>query len=244
MSLFDKVKKVAKETIDEMKAKRDREKVLWDLTKSQLYDLAIDYGVPITKGMPKEDMISELSKCKELMIKDVMKKTRKKRKTIKRKTKTTKIEDVEMEQEIIRTEKITTRVKKKSISYDKTVKRILTNFDPIIKRKTRERNLEAQLVQSLRAVLDPGVVDYQQRAKSGRVDIAIGSDIAIELKLINSPSQLISLQGQLFNYAQEYKKLYCWIYDSNKCIKPRDFTKFKKNLKTMSLENVVVIKKP
>ena len=72
----------------------------------------------------------------------------------------------------------------------------------------------------------------------------IRKDVGIELKLVSSPSQFPSLQGQLFNYAQEFQKIYCWLYDCSKSIKPRDLNLFKNNLKKMNLDNVEVIMRP
>jgi len=63
-------------------------------------------------------------------------------------------------------------------------------------------------------------------------------------RALYAPSQLKSLQGQLFDYAQEYQKMYCWVYDVNQAISPREFNQFKSNLKKMGLKNVEIIKRP
>jgi len=245
MSLFDKLKDKTKETYDKLKARNERKKVLNDLTKTQLYDLAVDYGVPLSKSMDKEEMVSKLSKCDDLSIKTIMQRASKSYKKSMKTTRKRKTEDLEVEQEIVRTERIRTKVtKRKEISYDSVVYKVLQKFDPIVKRNTKERNLEAQLVQALRMTVGSENVDYQQRAKSGRLDIVVGKDVGIELKLVSSPSQFASLQGQLFNYAQEFEKIYCWLYDCNKSIKLRDLNLFKDNLKKMGLDNVKVIMRP
>jgi len=209
MSLFDKLKDVAKQTLEEYKAKKAREKVLWDLTKSQLYELGADYDVPLTKTMSKEEMIEELSKCEKLTVKTIMKRAKRKKRT---RTKTIRgkvSEDVEVEQEIIRTEKITTRVRKRKISRTEIkIKKELVGFKPIIRKKTKERDIEAQLVQRLQVKFGEDKINYQERARSGRIDIVVDDDYAIELKLLTSPSQLTPLLGQALNYASEYKKLF------------------------------------
>lgn len=209
MSFFDKVARAAVDTASELKARSDRRKVLQDLTESQLYELGIEYGVPLTRGMSKEQMISQLAACKKLSIKVIMKEGRGKMEKTARVRETKKAEDLEIEQEIVRTEKITTKIskKKEEITYDSEVRKVLEGFKPIIRAKTKESDVEAQIVQTLRAVVGPDNVDYQQKARSGRLDIVVGRDIGIELKLMYSPSQLKALQGQLFDYSKEYKNL-------------------------------------
>ena len=49
-------------------------------------------------------------------------------------------------------------------------------------------------------------MDYQQRAKSGRLDIVVGDDIGVELKLLYTPSQLKSLARELI-YMLEHRQL-------------------------------------
>jgi len=215
------------------------------LTKTQLYDLAANYDVPLLKNMSKEEMIEDLSKCDKLTVKTIMNWGKKKPKKRTRTTRKIISEDMEMEQEIIRTERITTRVKKRKVSRIETrIKKQLTSFSPIIRKKTKERNIEAQLVQRLQVTIGDEMVNYQERARSGRVDIVVANDYAIELKLITSPSQLTSLIGQAFKYSKEYPKLFIWLYDVRKTLKRTDIKQFKKDLQDARIRNVEVIVKP
>lgn len=250
MDFFQKVTDFAKVKIQEQKERMDKEKALDNLTKDQLLELAVDHGVPISRGEAKEDMISSLASCKELTVKDIMKKALQKTKTkeiisknIKRKVKE---EDIEVEQEIERTEKIRTTIKKKTkeIEFDAEVSKIVGNFEPIIKKDMKEKDVEGQLVQSLRAIIPKEKVDYQQRGRSGRADIVIGRDIAIELKLISGSSQLMALKGQLHSYSKEYDKLYVWMYDLNNVLKHQTLDTFKKELNEMGIKNTEVVKRP
>ncbi len=250
MGFFQKVGEFAKVQIQEQKQRADKQKALENLNKDQLLELAAEHGVPVSKSDSKEDMVLSLASCKELTVKDIMKEAIKKSKTrevvsksIKRKVKE---EDLEIEQEIERTEKIKTTIKKKTreIEYDSEVSKILDNFDIVAKKDMKEKDIEGQLVQALRAIIPKEKVDYQQRGKSGRADIVIGKDIAIELKLISGTSQLMALKGQLHSYSQEYDKLYVWMYDLNNVLKPQALNKFKTDLNEMGVKNIEVIKRP
>ena len=250
MDFFQKVTDFAKVKIQEQKERLDKEKALDNLTKDQLLELAVEHGVPVSKSDAKEDMIASLAGCKELTVKDIMKTAIQKTKTkevvsksIKRKVKE---EDVEVEQEIERTEKIRTTIKKKTreIEFDTEVSKIVRTFEPIIKKDMKKKDVEGQLVQSLRAVIPKEKVDYQQRGRSGRADIVIGRDIAIELKLINGASQLMALKGQLHSYSKEYEKLYVWMYDLNNVLKHQTLDNFKKEIAEMGIKNIEVVKRP
>ena len=119
----------------------------------------------------------------------------------------------------------------------------MKQFKPIVARKKmlKERELEAQMVQSLSAVFGPSKVNYQERARSGRVDIVVANKYAIELKIITSPSQLMAMMGQLMKYSEEYDKIFLWMYDVRSQLKPKDVNDFKKMTKKASITNLEII---
>lgn len=83
----------------------------------------------------------------------------------------------------------------------------------------------------------------QQRGKSGRADIVVDGKIAIELKIINSLTQLFQLKGQLDEYNKEYTKIFCYLYDERNSISPKSFNEFEKDIKRFGI-NAAIIKKP
>jgi len=250
MEFLRKTKDFAKDQIQKEQGRMEREKALNNLNKDQLMELAVDYGIAISREDAKEDIVYKMSRNDKLTVKEIMQKSIRKTKpkttiskTIKKRIKE---EDLEVEQEIERTEKIKTTIKRKTkeIEFDSDVSKIINNFEIIKKKDMKERDVEGQLVQSLRTIIPKEKVDYQQRGRSGRADIVIGRDIAIELKLISGASQLMSLKGQLHSYSKEYDKLYVWMYDLNNVLKPQTMDTFKKELSEMGVKNIEVIKRP
>jgi len=250
MDFFQKVTGFAKERIKEENERSSREKALMNLNKDQLLELAAENGISVSRADSKETIVYDISKCKDLTIKDIMKKTisKKEGKAVfnKKISKTIKEENVEVEQEITRTENIKTTVKRKTreVKFEAEVSKTLKNFDIVIRKDMKEKNIEEQLVQALRAIIPKEKVDYQQTNKRGRADIVIGKDIAIELKLITGQSQLMPLKGQLHSYSKEYDKLYVLLCDQNNILKPQTLDTFKKELKEMNIQNIEVYKKP
>ncbi len=111
------------------------------------------------------------------------------------------------------------------------------------KKELKERELEAQMVQSLSAIFGPDKVNYQERARGGRVDIVVDSKYAIELKVINSSTQLTGMVGQVMKYSKEYEKVFLWIYDIKSQLKTKDVNEFKNMMKQASVKNLEVIQK-
>ena len=248
MSLFDKVVSFTQDKVKEQKERAAKEKALGNLTRDQLLDLAIEHGIPISKNSSREDMILECAKHKELTVKDIMKKmkTTKEPKIVasKKLIKKAQTEDVEVEQEITRTERIKTTIKsKKTSEYEEIIFNTLKKFTPVRKKDLKEKDIESQLYQRLTALLPEEKTSMQQRGKSGRADIVVDGKIAIELKMINSLTQLFQLKGQLDEYNKEYKKIFCYLYDEKNSISPQNFKEFEKDLKRMGI-NAEIIKKP
>jgi hypothetical protein len=253
LSFFDKVVTFTKDKVKENREKLEKQKALENLSKDQLLELAIDHGIPVSKSASKEDMILECASNKELTVKDIMRKLKTREKVFKpqiavskKAIKTVQTEDFEVEQEITRTESIKTTVKKKTreIKFEAEVSKILKDFDIVIKKDMREKDIEGQLVQALRVIIPKEKVDYQQISKRGRADIVVGKYIAIELKLITGQSQLMALKGQLHSYSKEYDKLFVLLCDQNNVLKPQTLDTFKKELKEMNIKNIEVFKKP
>jgi hypothetical protein len=261
MSFFDKLKDAgkkagekiqegAKKQVDKMKDRRNARNMLKTLRKSDLQKFCDEYGVSFEKSMTKNELIdqinfSSLSYDTELVT-DFFDSIR--RKVPKQFTRIYE-EDVEIEQEItrtetIRTEKVKTKVKKTSRTLTK-LRSHLKQFKPIVARKKalKERQLEAQMVQSLSAIFNPSKVNYQERARSGRVDIVVDDKYAIELKVVTSPSQLTAMVGQVMKYSQEYDKVFLWMYDIRSQLKTKDVNDFKKMMKQATVNNLEIIQK-
>ena len=229
MSLFDKLKSRGKKALGDFQARTARVKVLRDLNKTQLYELGAEFGVPLTKSMSKEEMIEKLAGRSELTVKKIMRKGLKKSKK---------------KRDVLRTKKIVTKATKRKTSViESKLRKQLNSFNPIIGKRTKERNVEAQLVQRLQAVLGDEKINYQERTRAGRTDIVVANDYAIEIKLMTSPSQLTPLIGQALRYSKIYSKLFIWIYDVRKSLKKADINRFKTDLKDHLIKNVEVIVK-
>ena len=249
MSIFDKVISFTQDKVKENKERAAKEKALENLTKEQLLELAIDHGISVSKNASKEDMILECAKNKELTVKDIMKKLKIKKVTkpqiavSKKAIKKVQTEDVEVEQEIVRTESIKTTIKSKKVSeYEEIILKTLKIFTPIHKRDMKERDIQDQLISKLTVLIPPDKVNWEQRGKSGRADIVVNDKIAIELKLINSPQQLIPLKSQLDEYNKEYKEIFCYMYDERRSIKPQNFKEFEKDLKRYGINAEIILK--
>jgi hypothetical protein len=250
LSIFDKVISFTQDKVKENKERAAKEKALENLTKEQLLELAIDHGIPVSKNASKEDMILECAKNKELTVKDIMKKLKTKEKVTKpqiavskKAIKKVQTEDVEVEQEIVRTESIKTTIKSKKMSeYEEIILKTLKTFTPIHKRDMKERDIQDQLISKLTVLIPPDKVNWEQRGKSGRADIVVNDKIAIELKLINSPQQLVPLKAQLDEYNKEYKKIFCYMYDERRSIKPQSFKEFEKDLKRYGINAEIILK--
>ena len=261
MSFFDKLKDAskkagakiqeeAKKQTDRMKDRRNAMKMLKTLKKSDLIKFCDEYGVDFEKSMTKKELIDQInfsgvSKNTELVMDFFDSIKRKVPKQFSRAI----VEDVIIEQEITRTETIRTeRVKTKVKKTTRTITKLrshLKQFKPIVTRKKvlKERDLEAQMVQSLSAIFGPEKVNYQERARSGRVDIVVDDKYAIELKVINTSSQLTGMVGQVMKYSQEYDKVFLWMYDIKSQLKTKDVTDFKKMMKRASVDNLEIFQK-
>jgi len=259
MSLFDKIKdaskkagtrlqETAKKQVEKMKDRREAMNMLKTLRKSELIKFCDEYGIDFNKSMNKNKLIdkinfSNISINTEIVV-DFFESIKRK---IPRQFSRERVEDVEIEQEIIRTETIKTeKVKTKIKKTIKTITKLrshLKDFKPIVTRKKqlKERELEAQMVQSLSALFGTNKVNYQERARSGRVDIVVDGKYAIELKVITSPSQLISMVGQVMNYSKEYDRVFVWMYDRRSQLKTKDVNDFKKMMKQASVNNLEVL---
>lgn len=216
-----------------------KEELLYLMNTKQLRELAKKHKVPLeTKSFlfgtekitKKQDIISTLdsklspSRIRQygqaisLVAKPKVKKVPKSTKKKKRGKKSVKItEEVEMEQEIVRTEQIKTRIRK-TRTVEKEISRELEAFSPMVRGRFREKNLENQLVQWLKRPFED--VDYQVPCRSGKVDVVVDGKYAIELKIASAPSQLKSFLGQVFEYSREFEKVFLLIYDSSGSIKP------------------------
>ena len=240
-----KVGEEAKRRIEERKLKKDKIELLNDLDKNDLINLCFEYDVPVSRRWDRDKIIKNIVDSDEPSLIDISKYMERilidKSKIIR----VSKKEDLDVEQEIIRTERIKTRVRrKKEATIVSTLRKQLKSFNPIVRRTTKERNVEAQMVQRLRAILGDEKVNYQERSRSGRIDVVVDNDYAIELKLMASPSQLTPLLGQAIVYSKDYKKLFVWIYDVKNSLKRADIKRFEKNLKDSKATNVEVIVKP
>jgi len=251
MSFWKKLSKVAKDVgkkaieegkkkAEELKLQSQKRELLRTLKKNDLLNLAMDFEVPVTQMMRKEEIISRLAKNKSLTIKAIMtfskqvkRKSRRKRKFV--------AEEMEIEQEIVRTERIKTRVRKVS-SIEKKLLKELKEFKPLVRGRFREKNLENQLLIWLQRPFEK--VDYQVPSRRGKVDIVVDGKYAIELKLVSSPSQLHTFLGQIFAYSREYEKVFLVIYDSRGSIKPANIRELEEFFKEMNVTNVEIIKKP
>ena len=232
---------------------RDRKEaldMLKILRKSDLIKFCDEYGVDFSKSMTKNDLLDQINFSSlpintEIVV-DFFESIKRK---IPRQFSKTVVEDLEIEQEITRTETIKTeQVKTKVKKTTKTItllKSHLKNFKPIIRKRSqfKERNLEVQMVQSLQAAFGPNKVNYQERARGGRVDIVVDDKYAIELKVITSPTQLTSMVGQVMKYSREYDQVFVWMFDSKSQLKTKDVNEFKKMMKQASVNNLEVLVK-
>jgi len=261
MSLFDKIKDVskkagtrlqeeAKKQVEKIKDRRDAMNMLKTLKKSDLSKFCDEYGIDFEKSMNKNEICDQINFSgvainTEIVVDFFDSIKRRIPKQFSREI----VEDVEIEQEITRTETIKTeKVKTKVKKTTKTITKLrshLKGFKPIRTRKKqlKERELEAQMVQSLSAIFGTNKVNYQERARSGRVDIVVDGKYAIELKVITSPSQLTGMVGQVMKYSREYDKVFVWIYDSRSQLKTKDVNEFKKMMKQASVNNLEVLVK-
>lgn len=261
MSFLDKLKDASKKAgkrlqeetgkqLDKIKDRREALKMLKTLKKSELKKFCDEYGIDFDKSMTKDEFIDQIKfsgvPINTEVVVDFFKSI--KRKIPKQFLKTV-VEDMEIEQEItrtetIRTEKVKTKVKKTT----KTITRLrshLKDFKPIVRKKSqfKERDLEVQMVQSLQAAFGTNKVNYQERARSGRVDIVVDSKYAIELKVVTSPTQLTGMVGQVMGYSEEFDRVFVWIYDRRSQLKSKDVNDFKKKMKRASVDNLEVLVK-
>jgi len=261
MSFFDKLKDVSKKAgmkiqeetkkqSDRIKDRRNAIKMLKTLKKSDLIKFCDEYGVDFEKSMTKDELIDQINfggvPLNTELVTDFFDSIKRK---IPKQFSRAVFEDVEIEQEItrtetIRTEKVKTKVKKTTRTLTK-LRSHLKQFKPIVTRKKalKERQLEAQMVQSLSAIFGPDKVNYQERARGGRVDIVVDDKYAIELKVINSPSQLTSMVGQVMKYSKEYDKVFLWMYDIKSQLKTKDVNDFKNMMKQASVDNLEIFQK-
>ena len=97
------------------------------------------------------------------------------------------------------------------------------------------------MVQNLSAIFGNDKVNYQECARSGRMDIVVDGKYAIELKVISAPSQLKRLMGQVISYSEEYEKLFVWLFDQKNQLKTTDVNDFKRLMKKSNVKNMELI---
>jgi len=123
-----------------------------------------------------------------------------------------------------------------------SVRDALQKFHPISNTKNyNEKSLEIQLYQYLNVLFGDFNVQYQVTGKTGRIDILIDDDIAIELKIFYSPKQLKQAMYQFYDYADEYSKLFVVIHDRYRKLKPNLIIKLRKDLEKWTKENIEFI---
>lgn len=161
-----------------------------------------------------------------------------------------KVKPVSQKQEVKSRDKkksleVTKSIAKKDIKDANRLRNHLKKFSPIIPKRSqiKERDIEVQMVQSLQSKFGNDKVNYQERSRSGRADIVVSDNYAIELKVINTPSQLTTILGQVIVYSKEYDKVYLWMYDPKRRLKTVDVNKFKKTLVESNVNNVEIIHK-
>ena len=256
MSFFNKLKdvgnKVGSKFKEEAIKQRDKAKdrsearnLLKKLKKKELHKYCREWDVEYDKKMTNEELIKEINYNSDLTLEKVenfyygLYPSKRKALSITEQVE----EDIEIEQEIIRTETIKTKVRKSTKTLTK-LRSLLKNFSPITRKQgIKERDLEAQMVSSLRPVLGKDKVNYQERARGGRVDIVVDGKYAIELKVFTSPKQLTDMVGQVMNYSDEYEQVFVWIYDQQGTTKRKDINDFKGKMKKAKIKNVEVMVK-
>jgi hypothetical protein len=260
MSFFDKLKDAGKKAgsrikeeaykqADKIQDRRNAKNMLKTLRKSDLIKFCMEYGVGFEQSMTKDELIDEINYSSVPLTTDLVVDFFN---SIKRKVPSkylTSSGDVEIEQEItrtetVKTEKVTTKVKVSSPTLGK-LRSHLKVFKPIVARRKAlsERQLEAQMVQSLQAIFGVDKVNYQERARGGRVDIVVDDRYAIELKVMTSPSQLTGMVGQVMKYSHEYERVFLWMYDIRSQLKTKDVNDFKKMMKQASVNNLEIYQK-
>ena len=237
MSLFDKVKKAAKQAgkkaakeiekyAAEVQLQREKAELLGLLKKKELIDLAFNYDVRVSKGMTKDDIASALSKRKRLTKRKIQNVIRK-RKGIET-VSTEELEVERVEEEIVKTRRVKTKIRKVS-TIEKKIERELNRYTPISKLKS-ERDLERELTGGLARAFGRENVRTQVRLRYGKVDVVIREDYAIELKMPSSVSELIRAEGPIRRYAKDFKKVYLYIYDKRKVLRPAERRELQKDL--------------
>lgn len=239
----DQIQKEAKKQMWSYKERQAARKLLDDFNKRDLVSYCIDSDIPASSKMDKGDIIDAIVDDDDFSLEavqdyhDQIMKPSKRLQIVE--------EDIEFEQEIIRTEKIKTKVRKKKTTRTVTkLRKAIKNFDPITPRKKqiKERDLEAQMVQALTISFGKDKVNYQERARGGRVDIVVDGKYAIELKIITSPSQLTPLIGQALVYSKEYEKVFVYLYDKRNALKSKNIKTYETHLKDAGVKNVEVIR--
>jgi hypothetical protein len=151
------VKEEASKKYENIKDRRLAKNELKKLKKRDLIKFCKEWDVEYSKDMTKPELIDAInfSSSLNLSTKIVEDFTGKKiKKPSKKSTKVSEkiVQDYQIEQEIVRTEKIKTKVKKRTTTLTKLRKHI-KNFSPITPRRSRisEKAVEAQMVQNLSA---------------------------------------------------------------------------------------------
>jgi hypothetical protein len=178
MSFFDKLKDISKKAgtkiqeeaqkqADKIKDRQNAKKMLKILKKSELIKFCDEYGIDFEKSMTKNELIDQINyssvSLNTELVTDFFYSIKRK---VPRQFSQAIIEDVEIEQEI-KTEKVTTKVKNTTQNLPR-LRSHLKQFKPIVTRKKalKERQLEAQMVQSFSAIFGPEKVNYQERARA------------------------------------------------------------------------------
>ena len=135
---------------------------------------------------------------------------------------------MEVEQEIVRTEKIKTRIREVS-TIEKKIERTLKNYVPTGKLRN-ERELEVSLSARLASVFGHENIQTQAPLEHGKVDIVINREYAIELKMPSTYGELIKSEGPISHYADSFKKVFFYIYDIKRVLTPTEKKEIAKKL--------------
>ncbi len=139
--------------------------------------------------------------------------------------------------------KATTSVsKRKSPFYKELYEVMYKELDFNIRSKTKEKDLEDQLFQFLRAKFPSHNIQSQVRTSSkGRIDLAFEKDgIGVELKYKPKKSDLQRLVQQVEEYKEDFKKIIVLIVAENKSISVID--KYKEKIENIEGCKVIIYK--
>jgi len=114
----------------------------------------------------------------------------------------------------VREEKVETQPKKAEIPkskietlWERLHRSIEQEFEMVVYRKDKEKDLERQLYQFLFGKFKDCKIAYQVHSKAGKIDLVVNNAIGIELKYKPTKTVLQRLIGQVDDYKEDYKKL-------------------------------------